>query len=204
MSRSMSKRSILRSVALRTRAPVTTQEIREMAMSVVDEATNHWTDQQRAMNLFHVYAATLNKAIDMAAAVDYPHDEEELCEHCLAAQQAMQKQTAPLTHTKVLTMVRLEAVKLAMECVKFCEDGATGVMKPTDIADCAKQLHTYIQARAAVEGVGYELAPEFFQAGLELGVRSFLGVEVNEAGMLINDEHEPRAGYLQEWLESSI
>ena len=62
------------------------------------------------------------------------------------------------------------------------------------------QLHSYIRARAAVEGVGYELGPEFFEARLEKGVRNFFGVEVNEAGTLINDEQEPRAGYLQEWL----
>src|SRR5690349_18836377 len=100
MSRSMSKRSILKSAASRTRAPLTTEEVRDMVMSVVNEAINHWTDQQRAMNTFDVYAATLHKAIDMAVAVDYPHDEDELCEHCLAAQQAMQKQTGPLTHNR--------------------------------------------------------------------------------------------------------
>lgn len=69
----------------------------------------------------------------------------------------------------------------------------------------ARQLAGYIKSRAEVEKVGCEIDAAFFIQNLRHGVRNFFGVTLakNDAGrlVLVEDEQEPYAGYLDEWHE---
>jgi hypothetical protein len=54
----------------------------------------------------------------------------------------------------------------------------------------AEILDEYMRFRAAKEGVGYDLSPEFFQAAMWQGCDMFFGVTV-EGDELISDEQQP-------------
>ncbi|OFV94797.1 MAG: hypothetical protein A3H28_03070 [Acidobacteria bacterium RIFCSPLOWO2_02_FULL_61_28] len=60
-------------------------------------------------------------------------------------------------------------------------------------SDTGQELHEYMMFRAARERHVYELTPEFFTALLAGGVRTFFGIQVNEAGELAADNQNPRA-----------
>jgi hypothetical protein len=67
----------------------------------------------------------------------------------------------------------------------------------------AEDLDGYMRARADVEGVSYDLGPEFFTAYLKAGVASFFGIDVDLAnGVLVRDRQEPRPGFFEAWLKS--
>ena len=68
----------------------------------------------------------------------------------------------------------------------------------------AKDLDRYLRARADVEGVGYELSPEFFSAYIKAGVASYFGVDADLAkGVLVQDRQEPWPGFFETWLKSN-
>ena len=67
----------------------------------------------------------------------------------------------------------------------------------------AEDLDGYMRARADVEGVSYDLSPEFFAAFIKAGVASFFGIDVDLAtGVLVRDRQEPRPGFFEAWLKS--
>jgi hypothetical protein len=67
----------------------------------------------------------------------------------------------------------------------------------------AEDLDGYLRARAAVEGVSYNLNPEIFTGFMRAGVASYFGVDVDLAtGVLVRDRQEPRPGFFEAWLES--
>jgi hypothetical protein len=71
------------------------------------------------------------------------------------------------------------------------------------ISTLAEDLDCYLRARADVEGVGYELSPEFFTAFIKMGVASYFGIDVDLAkGVLVRDWQEPRPGYFEAWQKS--
>ena len=75
-----------------------------------------------------------------------------------------------------------------------CDCGLADDMDDETLQLVAERLHTYVRARAEVEGVEYKLSPEFFAEGLEAGVRVFFGVEV-EYGRLVSDMQQPSKDY---------
>ena len=52
------------------------------------------------------------------------------------------------------------------------------------------ELDQYLRFRAALEGVAYDLTPEFLQGPFDCGVRMFFGVRVTERG-LVCDQKNP-------------
>lgn len=50
----------------------------------------------------------------------------------------------------------------------------------------------YMEERAEVEAVAFELTPKFFEAHFKQGVRSFFGVRVDEQGVLLSDAQNPK------------
>ena len=67
----------------------------------------------------------------------------------------------------------------------------------------AEDLHGYMRARADVEGLCYDLNPEFFAAAIKAGVASYFGIDVDLAnGVLVRDRQEPRPGFFEAWLKS--
>jgi hypothetical protein len=53
-------------------------------------------------------------------------------------------------------------------------------------------LDSYLRFRAHLEGVPYELTPEFLQIPFDLGMRGFFGVRVSKKG-IVRDYHNPEA-----------
>jgi len=60
-------------------------------------------------------------------------------------------------------------------------------------------LDAYLRLRATIEGVEYQLSPEFLGQLHLKGVRTFFGITVDEKGFPINDEQEPQPGFLEKW-----
>jgi hypothetical protein len=68
----------------------------------------------------------------------------------------------------------------------------------------AEDLDCYLRARADVEGVGYELSPEFFAEAIKMGVEFYFGIEVDLVdGVLVQDRQEPRPGFFEAWQKSN-
>lgn len=68
--------------------------------------------------------------------------------------------------------------------------------------DLGKLLDAYLRDRARVEGFGYDMAPDFFIAGLLHECRSFFGIEICTHGRLVRDDQEPEAGHFARWMEA--
>ena len=62
------------------------------------------------------------------------------------------------------------------------------------------QLHAYVQDRARVEGVDYDLAPDFYFEPFLRGMRLFFGVHICNHGKMLADDQEPSPGYLDAWV----
>jgi hypothetical protein len=73
-------------------------------------------------------------------------------------------------------------------------DSSSQRRKPMKTNDSAKalsrKLYSYMQFRAAREGVAYGLNPKFFLENLKRGIRRFFGV-VCSGGELVRDEQQP-------------
>ena len=54
-----------------------------------------------------------------------------------------------------------------------------------------KALSKYMQARAAFEGVKWELTEAYLQEHFNHGIRTFFGVEVDVNGKLVSDDQQP-------------
>jgi hypothetical protein len=59
-----------------------------------------------------------------------------------------------------------------------------------DCRRAAENLDKYMRFRAAKEGVGYKLSPEFYQTAMWLGADKFFGVTL-KGDELIGDEQQP-------------
>jgi hypothetical protein len=61
----------------------------------------------------------------------------------------------------------------------------------------AEKLDKYMRFRAAKEGVGYKLSPEFFQAAMRQGCDTFFGV-TTKGDEIIGDEQQP--ALFKQWM----
>lgn len=64
------------------------------------------------------------------------------------------------------------------------------------------RLNAYLRDRARVEGVGYELSPEFFISAFHAGARTMFGVCICDHGEMLADAQEPYPGYFEAWMEA--
>lgn len=78
---------------------------------------------------------------------------------------------------------------------------ADSVNEGIDLRHAAEFAHQYLRRRSTVEGVGYELTPDFFYGGLRMGVRSMFGLEFDEDGRPIRDHQEPSEGWFKAQVE---
>ncbi len=69
----------------------------------------------------------------------------------------------------------------------------------------AKQLHAYMKARAAAEGVPFDLEESFFAEMVMRGVYHFFGVTLDDGGLDfgLDDECEPSKGFLESWIKKN-
>lgn len=65
-----------------------------------------------------------------------------------------------------------------------------------------KRLDAYLRDRADIEGVGYDLTPNFFMSAFRGGARTMFGVEMCDHGELLGDAQEPYPGYFKAWMEA--
>ena len=54
-----------------------------------------------------------------------------------------------------------------------------------------EKIYAYMVARAAYEGQGHTLTPDFYEAGFRMGVRHFFNVEMDGDGNLLRDTENP-------------
>jgi hypothetical protein len=69
-----------------------------------------------------------------------------------------------------------------------------------------KMLMGYIQLKAQIEGVPFDLNQEFFEDYFNMGVRNFFGVWVDEQCFPLYDEEEPDdyPGLLKEFIKTNL
>jgi hypothetical protein len=56
--------------------------------------------------------------------------------------------------------------------------------------ELGKALDSYMRFRAEQEGIGYELTPEFFEAGILCGIDTFFGITVADDELLETDNNQ--------------
>jgi hypothetical protein len=61
----------------------------------------------------------------------------------------------------------------------------------SDFVNKMKKLACYMKARAAFEGVEWQLTAAFLQQHFDQGIRTFFGVGIDEKGSLLSDVQQP-------------
>ncbi|MDC3018944.1 hypothetical protein OA081_00440 [Gammaproteobacteria bacterium] len=62
------------------------------------------------------------------------------------------------------------------------------------------RLVFYLQLRAEVEDIPFNLTSEYLEQLFELGTRNFFGVEINEEKRMLYDLQEPSPGFFSSFV----
>ena len=62
------------------------------------------------------------------------------------------------------------------------------------------RLLFYLQLRAEVEDIPFDLTPEYLEELFELGTRNFFGVAVDEQKQMLFDLQEPSPGFFSSFI----
>ena len=62
------------------------------------------------------------------------------------------------------------------------------------------RLVFYLQLRAEVEDIPFDLTPEYLEELFELGTRNFFGVAVDEQKQMLFDLREPSPGFFSSFV----
>lgn len=62
------------------------------------------------------------------------------------------------------------------------------------------RLVFYLQLRAEVENIPFDLTQEYLEELFELGTRNFFGVEINEEKRMLYDLQEPSPGFFSSFV----
>ena len=62
------------------------------------------------------------------------------------------------------------------------------------------RLVFYLQLRAEVEDIPFDLTPEYLEELFELGTRNFFGVAVDEQKQMLFDLQEPSPGFFSSFV----
>jgi len=62
------------------------------------------------------------------------------------------------------------------------------------------RLVFYLQLRAQVENIPFDLTPEYLEELFQLGTRNFFGVAVDEQKQMLFDSQEPSPGFFSSFV----
>ena len=62
------------------------------------------------------------------------------------------------------------------------------------------RLVFYLQLRAEVEDIPFDLTPENLEELFELGTRNFFGVQIDEEKRMLYDVQEPHPGFFSSFI----